>query len=35
MVELDIDFSELEHMDLNDAKNIAIKFDEDWEEEEK
>lgn len=35
MVELDIDFNELEHMDLNDVKNIVIKFDtEGWEKEE-
>lgn len=35
MTELDINFNELEHMDLNDAKNIMIKFDiEGWEEEE-
>lgn len=35
MVELGIDFNELEHMDLNDAKNIVIKFDtEGWEKEE-
>lgn len=35
MVELDIDYNELEHMDINDAKNIMIKFDtEDLEKEE-
>lgn len=35
MVELDIDFNELEHMDLEDVKNIIVKFDtEDWEKEE-
>lgn len=35
MVELDIDYNELEHMDINDAKNIMIKFDtEGWEKEE-
>lgn len=35
MVELGIDFNELEHMDLNDAKNIVIKFDtKGWEKEE-
>ena len=35
MVELDIDFNELEHMDLEKVKNIIIKFDtEDWEKEE-
>ena len=35
MTELDIDFNELEHMDLEDVKNIIVKFDtEDWEKEE-
>ena len=35
MTELDIDFNELEHMDLEDAKNIIVKFDdENWEKEE-
>lgn len=35
MVELNIDFNELEHMDLEDVKNIIVKFDtEDWEKEE-
>lgn len=35
MTELDIDFNELEHMDLNDVKNIMIKFDtKKWEKEE-
>lgn len=35
MTELDIDFNELEHMDLEDAKDIVVKFDtEEWEEKE-
>ena len=35
MIELDIDFNELEHMDLERVKNIIIKFDtEDFEKEE-
>lgn len=34
MVELDIDFNELEHMDLEEAKEIVSHFDnEDWYEE--
>lgn len=34
MVELDIDFNELEHMDLDEAKKIVCHFDnEDWYEE--